>query len=173
MLNTICSHAQVQNSLYREWFRSLRNSMSREETKPFKNKNALPLVPVRRFNFADVTIFCSELNPSAANLQSVVFLVREYPLGSCGRIRSLAIHLNCTGKCLGPPTSLSYSSERTLFGTMWEMLRIFGEISCGHFPWRLKGENLRKIWPKLLQTKERGTRNGHDASKGFKGISGL
>ena len=31
------------------------------------------------------------------------------------------------------------------------MSRIFREICCGHFPWKLKDENLRKISPKFCR----------------------
>ena len=50
---------------------------------------------------------------------------------------------------IGSPSPQSCSSEKTLFGTVWKMSRIFREFFCGHFPWKLQDENLRKISPKF------------------------
>ena len=48
----------------------------------------------------------------------------------------------------GPPLPES-RCERILFHPSWKMWRIFREISCGHFSWKLKGENLRNVSPKF------------------------
>ena len=50
---------------------------------------------------------------------------------------------------VGPPSPQRCSSEKTLFGALWKMSRIFCENFCGHFPWKLKDENVRKISPKF------------------------
>ena len=55
-------------------------------------------------------------------------------------------------KNLVAPTSQSCSSERTLFDAVWKMSRIFREISCGHFPWKLKDENLQDDSPNVHRT---------------------
>ena len=53
---------------------------------------------------------------------------------------------------IGVPTSQSCNSERTLSGAVWKMSRIFREISCGHFPWKLKDEYLQKVSPNFRCT---------------------
>ena len=50
---------------------------------------------------------------------------------------------------LGPPAPRVAAMKKTLFGALWKMSRIFREIFCGHFPLKLKDENLRKISPKF------------------------
>ena len=37
--------------------------------------------------------------------------------------------------------------EKFLFCPSWKMWRIFREISCSHFSWKSKGENLRNFSP--------------------------
>ena len=49
----------------------------------------------------------------------------------------------------GPPTSQNCSSERTLVGALWKMSRIFREISCDHFAWKSKDENLQNFSPNV------------------------
>ena len=46
------------------------------------------------------------------------------------------------GACWGTPLPES-RGEKILFRPSWEMWRIFREISCGHFSWKLRGENLQ------------------------------
>ena len=51
------------------------------------------------------------------------------------------------------------------------MSRIFREIFCGHFPWKLKDENLRKISPKFRRTFRRSLRKNF-ARTSLWGIAG-
>ena len=39
--------------------------------------------------------------------------------------------------------------KKNLFGALWKMSRILREFFCGHFPWKMKDENLRKNSPKF------------------------
>ena len=55
---------------------------------------------------------------------------------------------------IGPPSSQSFRTERTLFGELCNMSRIFREISCGHCPWKLTTqicENFHQNFACLLQ----------------------
>ena len=59
---------------------------------------------------------------------------------------------------IGPQSPQSCSSEKTQFGAPWKMSTIFREIFCGHFPWKLQDENLRKISPKFRRIFRRSLR---------------
>ena len=48
---------------------------------------------------------------------------------------------------LGPPPPRVRKCERTLFGALWKMSRIFREISCDHVSWKSKDENLQNVSP--------------------------
>ena len=42
--------------------------------------------------------------------------------------------------------------KRTLFGALWKTSRIFREISCGNFPWKLKDKNLQTFSPNFRRS---------------------
>ena len=52
----------------------------------------------------------------------------------------------CRKHCWGTPLPES-CGERLLFRPSWKMWRIFREISCCHFSWKSKGENLQMFSP--------------------------
>ena len=59
---------------------------------------------------------------------------------------------------LGPEAPRVAAVKKPQFGAPWKMSRIFREMFCGHLPWKLKDENLRKISPKFRRIFRRSLR---------------
>ena len=59
-------------------------------------------------------------------------------------------------KILGPEAPRVAAVKK--LSAPWKMSTIFREIFCGHFPWKLKDENLQKISPKFRRIFRRSLR---------------
>ena len=57
--------------------------------------------------------------------------------------------ISVSAMCWSPPLPESHC-DRILFRPSWNMWRIFREISCSHFSWKFKDENLHFYSPKFL-----------------------
>ena len=85
---------------------------------------------------------------------------RKKPINEVKRpIKAMVLVGNSVGCLMGcfwapPPWRKTAPLKRPIkrsmiFGVLWKMSWIFREKFCGHFPWKLKDEKLRKISPKF------------------------